>query len=106
MFRRKSKSTMVELVEELEKLPQTDEIKFMIQEAKAGEYHDYKNQKYICGKLESYTRLSKLGYQELADRIKSGEFDEEADKEDKANLRKIALESGFNEKQAEKLFGL
>ena len=82
------KSTMVELVDELKKLPQTPEIEEMIVEALAGEYHDYKNRKYDCGKMESYQRLCKLGHTELAARIASGEFDEEADEEDKAEMRK------------------
>lgn len=77
------KSTMVELVEELKKLPQTPEIQFMIEEAKAGEYHDFKNKKHICGKLESHARLTELGHVELADRIANGEFDESPDEEDK-----------------------
>lgn len=37
-----SKSTMVELVEELEKLPWSPQLAVIIGEAKAGEYHDYK----------------------------------------------------------------
>jgi len=76
------KSTMVELVEELKKLPKSPEIDFMIEEALAGEYHDYKNEKYICGKMESSCRLRGFGYQELASRIEEGEFDEEADSSD------------------------
>jgi len=39
----KRKSTMVELVEELQKLPDSQEMQEIIKEAKAGEYHDYKN---------------------------------------------------------------
>lgn len=84
---------MVELVEELEKLPRTPEIEKMIVEAKAGEYHDYKNQKYVCGKLESSRRLRSLGCIDLAKRIENGEFDEEADEEDKAEMRKHAPKS-------------
>ena len=38
---KQSKSTMVELVEELQKLPQTTGIKHMVEEARAGEYHDF-----------------------------------------------------------------
>ncbi len=83
-----SKSTMVELVEELQKLPRSADIDHMIEEARAGEYHDFKNQKYICGKLESSQRLRSLGYHELADRIESGEFDEEPDAEDDARISK------------------
>ena len=80
------KSTMVELVEELKKLPSSPEIDFVIEEALAGEYHDFKNQKYFCGKIESAGRLSKLGYLELARRIEQGEFDEKADAEDDARM--------------------
>lgn len=73
---------MVELVDELRALPESPEIDFMIKEALAGEYHDYKNVKYVCGKMESSTRLRKLGYPELALRIEQGEFDEPADYQD------------------------
>jgi len=100
-----AKSTMVELVEELQKLPQTEEIKFMIEEAKAGEYHDYKNEKYACGKMESAGRLRKLGHPELAERIEDGEFDETADEDDDKNLKAMALAGGFSEEQTKKLFG-
>lgn len=81
------KSTMIELVDELRKLPQTDNIKFMIKEALTGEYHDYKNRKYNCGKIEAFTRLRELGHDELAARIASGEFDETMDAEDEAAMR-------------------
>lgn len=96
------KSTMVELVTELEKLPQTTVIKEMIAEAKAGEYHDYKNNKYVCGKFESATRLDALGYHELSKRIKEGEFDEEADEQDKKMMREGL---GGNEAMC-KIFGV
>ena len=79
---------MVEFVEELRKLPQSPQIDFMIEEALAGEYHDYKNVKYICGKVEAYSRLTDLGYLALANRIATGEFDEQADEEDKATMKK------------------
>lgn len=83
------KNTMVELVEELQKLPRSADIDHMIEEARAGEYHDFKNQKYVCNKLESSQRLRRLGYPELAERIEQGEFDEEADAEDDATISKI-----------------
>lgn len=87
------KSTMFELVEELEKLPASTEIDFMIREAKAGEYHDYKNKKYVCGKVESSRRLRKVGYPDLARRIEEGEFDEQADAEDKAMMEVVLGDS-------------
>jgi len=111
----KRKSTMVELVQELEKIragcrgEDRDRLDFLIQEAKAGEYHDYKNQKYTCGKVAVVTLLKGVGKAEcdwLARRVMNGEFDEEADEEDKANLKKAALEGGFSEAQCKELFGL
>jgi hypothetical protein len=83
------KDTRIHLVEELRKLPKSPEIDFMIKEAIAGEYHDFKNNKYACGKVESATRLDSLGFFELSSRIKNGEFDEEPDEEDRAELRKL-----------------
>lgn len=97
------KSTMVELVTELESLLSEEKdvskrvaLQFMIKEAKAGEYHDYKNEKYVCGKFESATRLDTLGYHSLADRIKNGEFDEEADEEDRKNMKEFAPKELWN----------
>lgn len=98
------KDTRIHLVEELQKLPQTKEIQFMIEEAKAGEYHDYKNKKYVCGKLESAIRLDILGHHELSNRIKQGEFDEEADEADKEELRKMLEDNKLG--HAKKVFGL
>ncbi len=87
------KSTMVELVDELKKLPKSTDINFMIQEALAGEYHDYKNEKYVCGKMESSQRLRTLGYPDLAQRIENGEFDETCDDDDKERLAKELTEN-------------
>lgn len=76
------KSTMVEFVDELKKLPHSAEVACMIEEAKAGEYHDYKNKKYVCGKIAAVGKLKSLGHFDLAMRIANGEFDEQADEED------------------------
>lgn len=96
---------MIELVEELQKLPQSPEIQLMIKEAKAGEYHDYKNNKYVCGKMESSQRLRKLGYPDLAKRIEQGEFDESPDEEDDKAMKENALKSGMPPEML-KIFGL
>lgn len=105
------KSTMVEFVEELEKLPKSPEVDMMIEEAKAGEYHDFKNKKYLCGKLAASAHLRKFGHPELALRIENGEFDEEADEEDIEMMRQD-IDAGTPELSEEqrstfkKLFGL
>ena len=45
-----SKSTMKELVVELEKIEEYPEINEMIKDAKAGAYHDFKSEKYSSPK--------------------------------------------------------
>ena len=89
MVRAKHLDTRIELVAELEKVsPRTALIEQIIAEAKAGEFHDYKNQKYACGKVASVGLLREAGLNDLADRVRNGDFDEEADEEDKAEMRK------------------
>lgn len=91
---RVTKSTMVELVQELESvdtkaMSHTDKqlLAETIKEAKAGEYHDYKNEKYICGKVEVVSRLDLLGFHSISDRVMNGEFDEEMDEADKKEMK-------------------
>lgn len=89
---------MVELVKELEDIREREmdirirgKLTEMILEAKAGEYHDYKNKKYTCGKVAAYSLLEMIGTpacKALASRIMEGEFDEEADEADKEMMRK------------------
>lgn len=101
---RKRKSTTFELVQELEferdhprmnNTPALDMelLEETIAEAKAGEYHDYKNNKYVCGKIELSSRLRHLGLAGLALRVERGEFDEEADEEDKKRMRESCPEN-------------
>lgn len=80
------KNTMTDLVTELEELEQTPAIQTMIEEAKAGEYHDFKNKKYICGKVALVQLLGDAGLDALRMRVMDGEFDEEADADDIADL--------------------
>lgn len=75
----------------------------MIEEAKAGQYHDYKNTKYLCGKLESSQRLRRLGHTDLAVRIENGEFDERADEEDKQMMAEGLGDDAFGRKMKEML---
>jgi hypothetical protein len=78
--------TRYEFVDELKKLPKSSMIDEMIKEAKAGEFHDYKNNKYVCGKMAAQSILSKLGHKDLAKRIVYGDFDETPDEEDNKKL--------------------
>jgi len=88
-----SKSTMVELVVELEArallLDDPKAYDHLISEAKAGEYHDFKNNKHVCGKVALVVDLDK--FPELSDireAVKNGDYDESPDEEDKAMMRK------------------
>lgn len=111
---RVKKSTMVEFVQELETLksfsghPQyvVSGLNQMIAEAKAGEFHDYKNEKYTCGKMAASAMLRQMGFIDLAKRIEEGEFDEEADEADKAKLKADAMAGGLTEEMCKQLFGL
>lgn len=93
------KDTRIHLVQELEQLPRTASLDQIIAEAKAGEFHDYKNQKYACGKVavvdflrrEAVTHPDSNAARkliELSQRVIQGEFDEVADREDIENMRK------------------
>ena len=87
------KSTMVELVTELELIsPKTELISEMINEAKTGEYHDFKNNKYVCGKVAVVEKLRKANLLELAKRVMEGEFDEVPDEEDEQMLKELVNE--------------
>lgn len=84
---RKHLDTRTDLVAELEKIqPRTPLIEQIIAEAKAGEFHDFKNQKYVCGKMAANELLTKAGLPELAARIRNGDFDEPPDEGDKREL--------------------
>ena len=91
-----AKDTRTDLVAELRRiLPLTEnfmhvaKIQNMIEEARSGEYHDYKNIKYSCGKVASHGLLQAIATPSalnLAGRIRNGEFDEHADEEDRRML--------------------
>lgn len=77
----------------------------IIEEAMAGEFHDFKNNKYPCGKVAANGMLVREGLVDLAKRLREGEFDEAPDEEDKANMRK-ELEGDPNGQALIKLLGL
>lgn len=83
--------TRIHLVAELEKVcgpHRTPLIEEIISEAKAGEYYDFKNNKYACGKVAVVGKLREAGLTALADRVINGDFDESPDEDDKAEMRK------------------
>ena len=91
-----NKSTMTDLVVELEAANiDTPFMKVTIEEAKKGEYHDYKNDKYVCGKVALVERLNAMKLYDLAERVINGEYDEKPDAEDKKMLDDLSREMGF-----------
>lgn len=92
---RNSKSTMVELVQELEKRNESGKYDELIKRAKAGWYHDFKNPEHIvCGKIQFVSDSAKFPeLNDLREQIKEGVYDEDADEEDKAEMRKDLPES-------------
>lgn len=81
---KKPKCTIKDLPGELLKLPKSDLRDMIIEEAKAGEYHDYKNTKYVCGKTELVMLLAKLdGADDIRNEVLCGVYDEMPDAEDK-----------------------
>jgi len=70
-----NKDTRFELVEELQKLNRHD-LKELIEEAKAGEFHDFVNNKYATPKTELVIKLREKGLENLAQQVIKGEYDE------------------------------
>lgn len=78
---------MVELVQELEKRNTDGLYDEMIQEAKAGEYHDFKNTKYLCGKVALASKLVKFPeLNDIRQEILQGVYDESPDEDDKKRM--------------------
>lgn len=95
---------MIELVEELEKIePRTEAVRLMIIEARRGEYHDFKNNLYDCGKVEASRKLRAAGLVDLAKRIEQGEFDETPDADDIATMREDVLKMTSNKDDANRM---
>ena len=63
-------------------------IRKIIKLAKAGEFHDYKNQQFVCGKIEASKMLRAAGLIDLAKQIENGDYDETADADDIAMLKR------------------
>ncbi len=83
------KSTSKDLVEELTRINIGSRYDELIAKAKDNWYHDYKNPgQVVCGKVELINDLEK--FPELAyirEAVMNGEYDEEADEDDKQMLR-------------------
>jgi len=93
------KSTNKELVEELTALNVNGKYDHIIKEAMDGEYHDFKNEKYVCGKVQLVNELSL--FPELSSiraAVIDGKYDESPDEEDKKKMRQEIIENTSPEK--------
>ncbi len=85
------KDTRVHLVADIEGvLPHVGatkrrKLEAIIEKARAGEFHDYKSP-HVCGKVYLVSLLRDADMNVLAQRVMDGEYDEEADAEDRADM--------------------
>lgn len=70
-----SKDTRFELVEELRSLNRAD-LQELIDEAMAGEFHDFKNNKYGMPKMTLVSKLKEKGLGSIAQQVVNGDYDE------------------------------
>ena len=81
------KSTMTDLPAELE-ARDAEKYAEIISEAKAGEYHDFKNNKHACGKVALAAELEQFPeLHDIRQAVINSDYDEEMDEEDKARMR-------------------
>lgn len=106
------KSTITDLPADIEAVIPVNErtplINKIITEAKAGEFHDYKNKKYVCGKLVSTNLLAQTNdhrLQPIINDIMNGLYDEEADAEDIAMMRAELKADGMTDAQIDAFIG-
>ncbi len=80
----------------------------IIKQAEAGEFHDFKNTTYTCGKTQLAHMLYESVHPELIpirQAVINGDYDESPDIEDKAAMKKDWLENGGDLKSYEEMFG-
>ena len=98
------KSTNKELIEELTLINVNGRYDAMIAEAKDNQFHDYKNTKYVCGKIALVNTLASFPELKfIRDEVISGVYDERPDEEDKALMRRELIED-MGEEAAKKMF--
>jgi hypothetical protein len=83
------KATNKELVEELTSINVDGKYDQLIENAKSGRYHDFKNpDDVICGKTELVHDLQKFPeLEQYRQDVMNGDYDEEADEDDKEMMR-------------------
>lgn len=106
------KTTIVDLPKDIKTaIPEyetNEKLMLIIKEAEAGEFHDFKNKKYVCGKFQVHAMLFGLKDQRLNGIIHDiihGVYDESPDAEDKAEMKKDWLANGGTESTYKAMFG-
>lgn len=80
----------------------------IIKQAQRGEFHDFKNTTYACGKTQLAHMLhlaNEPALLNIRQAVINGDYDESPDAEDEANMKKDWLENGGNEENWKQLFG-
>lgn len=83
-------------------------VKEIIKQAERGEFHDFKNQLYVCGKVQLAHMLHEANEPALLpirQAVINGEYDESPDADDKALMKKDWLENGGTEESYKSMFG-
>ena len=107
-----SKNTMIDLIPELEKLTKCEGSRLLIEDAKNGDFHDFRNKKFTCGKvalaglmkewIECYP-ADKDQAQSIYDDVVGGVYDEQMTDDDKEYLKK-ELENDVSLSEKDKIF--
>jgi hypothetical protein len=105
------KSTIKDLPEDIRKsipaIERSAYVQEIIKQALRGEFHDFKNTTYVCGKVQLAHMLHEAKDERLASIRQSvihGEYDESPDDEDKALMKKDWLENGGTEESYKSMF--
>lgn len=83
-------------------------VKEIIKQAERGEFHDFKNKVYVCGKIQLAHMLhetKEAALQPIRQAVINGDYDESPDAEDKAAMKKDWLAEGGTIESYEIMFG-
>lgn len=108
----KQKSTITDLPNDIRAAVPNHErnayVKEIIKQAQRGEFHDFKNTTYVCGKVQLAHMLYEANEEALnpiRQAVINGDYDESPDAEDKAMLKKDWVENGGTEESYKSMFG-
>ena len=110
--RAEEKSTITDLPNDIRiAVPHSERnayVKEIIKQAERGEFHDFKNKLYACGKAQLAHMLHEANEPSLLpirQAVIHGEYDESPDEIDKAMMKKDWLDNGGSLSGYEQMFG-